>query len=408
MYLHPQSKENTGKGSQISNYKSIGGLCSKSSLKKHSNNSIKNKDFDHCGGIFKELTKDEQIRPALHGVLSVTVKSARFFESNLHSDKNIFCSISIRNITKKTKTKKIFDKTLKFDQTKHFSLMVPRNKRHPYNVKVKIKEYKLIASSYDLNITPVASLSFHLHDIIQASPTSGIFDFWLEEKLVGNLDLELTFNYGSFGYGSSEQLKENDIDPLEMIQFSLFPKLIPPLENCESNSGVFIVQATPHPSFIPFNNRAHLSYGKECGATMKTMEETMYKPDLLLHHMGSLKKIRDEIQEAISTDTTQQPIQLNNKNYLNFVKPCITFSEAHLQNSETNSGAESISIEKKKNYFPQLQSKSGDIIKMTSELNIGELGSEEDMEEEVVENEESSWVSWLGSWWKEKKKIQPE
>ncbi len=51
------------------------------------------------------------------------------------------------------------------------------------------------------------------------SPIFGSYDLWNNELFVGTIDLEITFNYGMFGYGYSNQVidKKNFI----MINFML-------------------------------------------------------------------------------------------------------------------------------------------------------------------------------------------
>jgi len=38
------------------------------------------------------------------------------------------------------------------------------------------------------------------------SPIFGSYDLWNNELFVGTIDLEITFNYGMFGYGYSYQV----------------------------------------------------------------------------------------------------------------------------------------------------------------------------------------------------------
>jgi len=40
------------------------------------------------------------------------------------------------------------------------------------------------------------------------SPILGSYDIWNNELFVGTIDLEITYNYGMFGYGYSNQVKK--------------------------------------------------------------------------------------------------------------------------------------------------------------------------------------------------------
>jgi hypothetical protein len=60
-------------------------------------------------------------------------------------------------------------------------------------------------------------------------------------------------------------LKEDKRIPEEMVSYSLFPRINPPKGQMESEDGVIAVKAVAHPSFIPFKEHVHLSYGKDIG-----------------------------------------------------------------------------------------------------------------------------------------------
>lgn len=53
---------------------------------------------------------------------------------------------------------------------------------------------------------PDSSACFHLHDIIQNTPITGSFDLFKDHHITGEIHLDLTFSYGTFGYGYSYHL----------------------------------------------------------------------------------------------------------------------------------------------------------------------------------------------------------
>ncbi|KAJ3071431.1 hypothetical protein HK102_006445, partial [Quaeritorhiza haematococci] len=174
---------------------------------------------------------------------------------------------------------------------------IVRNRRHPYNlVQIRLFAYETLRPTVQEEL---GSVIFHVHDMIQASPLAGTYDLWQDNVQIGELDLEFTFSYGVFGYGKSYQLKEDDVTATDMIQYSLFPTINPPQEQCEPEENVLAVQATPHPSFIPFREPVYIAYGKEISPALRRMqEEMMYKPDILVAEMS--KGFTDVIDQYYS------------------------------------------------------------------------------------------------------------
>ncbi|KAJ3197345.1 hypothetical protein HDU67_003750, partial [Dinochytrium kinnereticum] len=144
------------------------------------------------------------------------------------------------------------------------------------------------------DLTEVGSVSFHLHDVMKASPIAGTYDLWNENIQVGDIDLELTFNYGRFGYGYSYQLDEEDITAEEQVQYSLLPRILPPRDQREPEDAVMVVCATPHPKFIPFKEEVHLSYGKEIKEALEEAAELSYKPSAFVKEMSNFEQARDQ------------------------------------------------------------------------------------------------------------------
>lgn len=125
----------------------------------------------------------------------------------------------------------------------------------------------------------IGGISFHLHDIIsvnhyqfilvycnsQVRAVSSSYDLWDDYAIVGSVELEITFNYGLFGYGCSNQLSEEKLKAEDMIVYSLIPRIIPSGEQRESSGAVKTVKRIPHPEFIPFRAHVHLKHAKNYG-----------------------------------------------------------------------------------------------------------------------------------------------
>ncbi|KAJ3312701.1 hypothetical protein HDU76_002828 [Blyttiomyces sp. JEL0837] len=169
--------------------------------------------------------------------------------------------------------------------------LVIRNKRHPHNL------FKIELITFDASQNhgrEIGSVSFHLHDVIKATPIAGTYDLWNDNIQVGDIDLELTFSYGSFGYGYSYQLKEEDITNVEQVQYSLLPRVTPRRDQREPNEVVMVVCATPHPNYIPFKEPMYLSYGKEIQEVLEEARDQTYTPVAFKREMSKFQNVRDE------------------------------------------------------------------------------------------------------------------
>lgn len=256
---------------------------------------IRETSLDDISAVQRYLTAEECVRPALHGAFSIRIRSANLFnddDSQTSIQTNNFCKITIRNLKKKSRVVPNVQGTLTWDQIKHFPVTVVRNRRHPFNL-IMIQLFCSEAHDVDSEFE-IGSLAFHLHDIITASPICGRYDLWKDDVLVGDIGLELTFNYGIFGYGYSSQLQEDDMKPDELTQYSQLPRINPTRDTCEFGRNTMAVTATPHPSFIKFNEEISLSYGKEIVGLLEKVKESMYRPKSLEEEMGDYSKIRDE------------------------------------------------------------------------------------------------------------------
>ncbi|KAJ3069584.1 hypothetical protein HDU98_007355 [Podochytrium sp. JEL0797] len=176
------------------------------------------------------------------------------FEKNAAEMGGSYCTITIRNLVKRTQVTPAEGGILKWDQVKHFPIQIVRNRRHPYNlIKVELFGYAPNSTS---DIVMIGAVSFHLHDILRANPIAGTYDLWNDNIQVGDIDLEFTHSYGSFGYGVSPQLKEDDMKPDEIINYSLFPRIIPSdRRKRELDNPVMVACAVPHPPFIDFKEK---------------------------------------------------------------------------------------------------------------------------------------------------------
>ncbi|ORX77508.1 hypothetical protein BCR32DRAFT_270629 [Anaeromyces robustus] len=237
-------------------------------------------ELDEIAAIQRYFLASEDIRPSLSGVVSVTIRSLNFSDiSNMNYSSNdfnnIYVILKLRTLSSRTKIIINNSNDLSFNQTLHFPASVIKNKRHPYNL-LSISVY-----GFDMDIKEsinIGNVYFHLHDIISMSPIFGSYDLWNNELFVGTIDLEITFNYGMFGYGYSNQLNEHLSDPSEMCTYSLFPRINPSEGLSKQTDNIISLTATIHPSFIPFNCKVLLSYGLDIYPLLKNNKSLTYIP----------------------------------------------------------------------------------------------------------------------------------
>ncbi|KAJ1508271.1 Hyaluronan and proteoglycan link protein 1, partial [Coelomomyces lativittatus] len=219
--------------------------------------------LDELAGLRRKLLGENEIRAEINGVLTFRIVKMILLELERGPvlKQSCYCSISVVNLTKNTHVASKDAGCVTWNQTKHFSVQIPVNRRHPFNL-VKLQFFE-VPSANPSCARRIGLVSLHLHDIISASPVSGIFEVWDENHLIGDVALEITFNYGVFGYGYATQLKEEKRSTDEMIMYSLFPRINPGEDQLDPDTGVLNIQSTPHPSYIPFKEKVYLSYGKE-------------------------------------------------------------------------------------------------------------------------------------------------
>ncbi|KAJ3253796.1 hypothetical protein HK103_005283 [Boothiomyces macroporosus] len=188
---------------------------------------------------------------------------------------------------------------------------------------MKIKDLSLAKVRVDvIGIGPnnteywIGGTLFHVHDIIRVymfnkgSPSSAEYAINGQKTIVGQIGLEITFNYGALGYGVSPQV--------------------------------------PHPPFIPFKEKVYLSYGIEYQDKLEKIADNLYKPKTFIDSAEKISKIRDKYfenpdranrliflhdylstnhqrQETVTFPQDQVPVSQKNpeKDYIRFLSPVL-------------------------------------------------------------------------------------
>ncbi|KAI8915047.1 hypothetical protein BC831DRAFT_488110 [Entophlyctis helioformis] len=244
--------------------------------------------LDEGVAVQRAFFEEECARPTIQGVLAIKVCSAVIPQEIIDEHKNLYWSLMYRNFVQRTTVVPSSSTRVAWDQIKHFPVRLVKSRANPFNL-VKVELLGLDESGRE---KAIGATLFHMHDIVKASPISGQFDIWGRHFEIGQIELEITFSYGVFGYGSSVQLELEDVKPEEAVQYSLMPRINPLPEHCEPDEAVLAVQAVPHPAFIPFSKHVHLSYAKDLQRELDDVGKTMYMPAFIMQDYTTMEHVR--------------------------------------------------------------------------------------------------------------------
>lgn len=204
----------------------------------------------------------------------------------------MYFTILNRNYSRKSKVLLNENGVLTWNEIHHFPVTIITEIMHPFNA-IKISLVGFSAQRPDVTAI-VGQVSFHIHDIIKAAPISGTYFLWNNNSQIGNLDVEITYSYGRFGYGYSYQLKEEDANPSEKVNYSLFPRINPPYSECEKGEAIqeFKEQNVPH--VLKECDPIEFKVVKE----MKSFnQKEEYYPALLIKEINHLNDVKTQVIE---------------------------------------------------------------------------------------------------------------
>eukprot|EP00002_Diphylleia_rotans_P010199 TRINITY_DN2059_c0_g1_i11.p1 TRINITY_DN2059_c0_g1~~TRINITY_DN2059_c0_g1_i11.p1 ORF type:complete len:324 (-),score=69.41 TRINITY_DN2059_c0_g1_i11:485-1456(-) len=297
------------------------------------------------GNSMRKLLVEDETHPSVYGVITVVVKEARklYFEGSSTNMVNTYARISIRNLSKRTRVVLNQFGHVVWNQVKHFPVSVMRNRKHPFNL------LHLQLFSFDGSCAhehkEVASVAFHLHDVIKWSPIRGSFDLLSNHQNVGEIHLEVLFNYGLFGYGYSMQLKDDQKKSTDFLALSLFPRIEPPEDRIETDRITMTPKVMPHPVFLDFNKKAVLGYGTLVAGIedenrqprFEKLRHATKRYHELREHYSGINDRMDKLlflhqtimasnrrTEAVKDRDELKETQTSSKSYMNFVQSTIS------------------------------------------------------------------------------------
>ncbi|XP_068718844.1 cation channel sperm-associated targeting subunit tau-like isoform X2 [Montipora capricornis] len=193
------------------------------------------------------------------GVFAVHVFGAQ----NLYLDANfppehfgIYVQITVGSITKCSSLQSPVKKgCIVWDDVKNFPATIYPKATNPFNKVV------IAVIGYD-KLQPIpkhkllGKTEFHLHKLAKKQWSMETFELHNRKKqYAGDIQLELAFAYGSYGYGLCDQLESHQ-PPRYYLKQSAFPHLeLSSLSSGSSSGVVFAPKRVSHPNIIPFKEK---------------------------------------------------------------------------------------------------------------------------------------------------------
>ena len=218
-------------------------------------------DRDRHQGLLQEA-KDKKVGPA--GLLAIHIKKATFHNLDPTSEyEREDLSVYIRIYSdRQLKTTCCYDgvyspANLVFDDLRHFMLLPTDDRNDPTNV------VRLEVAVFDPD-TPrkhriLAAKEVHMYDIIKNMYLVEKYEFMRIQTLIAEVDVEMCFSYGTFGYGYSNQFENRLTQSKEILSHSMFPRIDPPPKRQDSGrKDVITCTHVGHPSYIDFTKKVPL------------------------------------------------------------------------------------------------------------------------------------------------------
>ncbi|XP_068715773.1 cation channel sperm-associated targeting subunit tau-like [Montipora foliosa] len=193
------------------------------------------------------------------GVFAVHVFGAQ----NLYLDANfppehfgIYVQITVGSITKCSSLQSPVKKgCIVWDDVKNFPATIYPKATNPFNKVI------IAVIGYD-KLQPIpkhkllGKTEFHLHKLAKKQWSMETFELHNRKKqYAGDIQLELAFAYGSYGYGLCDQLESHQ-PPRYYLRQSAFPHLeLSSLSSGSSSGVVFAPKRVSHPNIIPFKEK---------------------------------------------------------------------------------------------------------------------------------------------------------
>ncbi|XP_078661483.1 cation channel sperm-associated targeting subunit tau-like [Branchiostoma floridae x Branchiostoma belcheri] len=170
-----------------------------------------------------------------------------------------------------------------FDDLKHFPIELHRERDHAQN-KLCIRAFSWDGSQPEP--TAVGTATLHLFDIVKKMLMSEDVHLLWKHQVVGELEVEICFVYGIFGYGQSHQLEQYDQEVKEILNHSMFCRLSPPEQRISKHGHSELLSSLPigPPSFIPFPTTVDIGNGRDLpkGSCHSLIEQEYPEPTTAL------------------------------------------------------------------------------------------------------------------------------
>ncbi|KAF6031858.1 ALS2CR11 [Bugula neritina] len=202
------------------------------------------------------------------GVLAIHVKRCKILkvldstkEFSKRLPMSLYVRIAVGEVIKTTKT--VNDVRCSnnvgviLDDLKHFQVTI-NNKLDDESNKLKIV---LMAYQGYNKHKKLGEKEIHLFNIIKNLFIVETLELTRNAHVIGEVEIEMAFSYGCFGYGYSSQLESKTHSCTEQISQSLFYRAEPPSDRKHEAKNVMTAIPIPHPTFIKWPAQVNIVLG---------------------------------------------------------------------------------------------------------------------------------------------------
>ena len=160
----------------------------------------------------------------------------------------------------------------------------------------------------------VGHKDMHLYDIIKSLYVAGSHDLQYRHDIIGVVELEMCFTYGTFGYGCCHQLQNRQKKISDIVSHSLVVRVEPPESRCQPNTG-HVITAIPigHPKFINFSVKSDI--GSSDGGFGAPSTSDVFTEMKMLEPIVLIRTMRKRLNR-IQTDFSQLGSRVQRKRFL--------------------------------------------------------------------------------------------
>ena len=145
--------------------------------------------------------------------------------------------------------------------------------------------------------TILCSREIHVFDIIKHQLDIRYVELRYADRVFGEIELEMCFQYGTFGYGTSNQFENRQKTFADQVMHSMHYRSLPPMEQLDAQSGTLKCSHVGHPDFLIFNQKSSIQPVGDLGGQSFVVlgSQQIPDPDHVMKRLGPFytRHVRD-------------------------------------------------------------------------------------------------------------------